>query len=104
VSRPQIVVRPGHRIAEHLLVRRQAEREILEQRGVQRGREIRLVDQTAPGRVAGIERRTSGRILLAHRGADAVAPTRISPLGNAAVGEVRDHAALLLDAAQLLAA
>ena len=92
MSRPQIVVRPRHRIAEHLLVRRQAEREILEQLRMQRRRKRRFGHQPAPRRVAGIERRELGEILLAHGRADAVGADQNVALRRRAVGEMRDHA------------
>ena len=100
----QIVVRPRDRIAEHLFVRRQAERKILEQLRMQRRRKILLGDQSAPCRIARIERREFGEILLAHRGTDAVGADQNVSLGRHPVGKMRDHAAALLDAAQLLAA
>ena len=101
---PQIVVGPGHRIAEHLLVRRQAEGKVLEQLRVQRRRKVLLRHQPAPRRVAGIERRELGQILLAHRRADAVGADQNIAFGCRSVGEMRGHACALLDALQLLAA
>ena len=69
---PQVVVGPGHRIAEELLAGRQAERHVLEQLAMDRRRNGLLRQQRAPGDVAGIERLEVGQKLLAHGRADAV--------------------------------
>ena len=104
VSRPQIIVGPGHRIAEHLLVVGQAEREVLEQVAMQRGRERGFVHQPAPRGVARIERDHIGEELLANGRADAVRANEDIPLLLRAVGKMRNDAIALLDAAQFLAA
>src|SRR5262245_61004334 len=56
VAAPQVVVGAGHRIAETLLARRQAEGHVLEQLAMDRGCKRRLRDERPPGDVAGIER------------------------------------------------
>ena len=104
VSGPQIVVAAGDRIADELLVRRQAEDHGVEDVGMHLGRQRALVDEPAPGDVAGIERLHLGQHLGAHIGAEAVGADQEIARGGAAVGEMRDHAvAGLLDALQLLA-
>ena len=63
-----------------------------------------LVDQPAPGDVAGIDRLHVGQHLGAHIGAEAVGADHEVAFGGAAVGEMRDDAiAALLHALQLLA-
>ena len=105
VARAQIIVRPGDRIAEHLLVVGQAEREVLEQLPVQRGRKCRFGHQPAPGRVAGVERAERGEILLPHGRADAVGADQQVAFGHRTIGEMRrDALRALRDLPQLLAA
>ena len=104
MPRPQIVVRPCHRIAEHLLVVGQTEREVLEQRGVQRFWKRALGDQSAPRGVARIERCDAGEMLLTHTGSDAVGADQHIALLCRTVREMRDHPLpALLDMPQLLA-
>ena len=104
VAGPQIVVAAGDRIADELLVRRQAEHHGVEDVGMHRCRHRALVDQPAPGDVAGIDRLHLGQHLGAHIGAEAVGADHEVALGGRAVGEMRDDAiAALLDALQLLA-
>ena len=101
VAAAQIVVRPGHRIAEELLAGRQAERHVLEQLAMDRGRNGLLRQQRAPGDVAGIERVEVGQELLAHGRADAVGADQQIGLHAAAVAEMRHHrSAGLLEALQ----
>ena len=70
---PQIVVGARHRIAQHLLTGRQAERQMREDLLVQRGRECALGNQTAPGDVARIGRNDAGQEMATDARADAVA-------------------------------
>ncbi len=76
VPGPQVIVRPCHRIAEHLLARRQAERHVHEQFGVHRRRNRILRDEGSPGRIARIERRDLGEEMRAHGGAQSVGADR----------------------------
>ena len=93
VAGAQVVVGPGHRIAEELLAGWQAERHVFEQLAMDIAREDRLGNERAPGHIAGIERHQFGQALLADGGTDAIGRDQQIALGAAAVVEVRDHRA-----------
>ena len=104
VAGPQVVVAPGDRIADELLVRRQAEHHRLEHIGMDRRRQRALVHQAAPADVAGIGRLHLRQHVGAHIGAEAIGGDQKIALRRGAIGEMRNDAiAGLLDALQLLA-
>ena len=96
-----VVVAARHRIAEQLLAFRQAECVVLEYLAAA-GRHVALVDQRAPGDVAGIERLRLRQILLAHGGAHAIGTDQeIGALARAVGEDGGDAVVVLLDAAQI---
>jgi hypothetical protein len=98
---PHVVIGARHRVAQHLLARRQREGETREQIPVGPSGDIRLGDEAAPGDVACVLRFDLGHEPAPRRRSETVGPDeQIRRSGNA-VGEARDHGiALVADVAQ----
>ena len=91
VAGPQIIVGPGHRIAEKLLARRQREGHEREQVAMHVGRKIAFRNQRPPGAIAGIERQHLRGALLAHGGANAVGAHQQIRAQRFTIGKMRLH-------------
>ncbi len=105
MPRPDIVVGASHRITQHLLARRQAERHDRKDIAVHIGRHRGFRDQRAPGHIPGIERLALGRAQSPYGRADSVGADQDIAGHPLAIGKNRGHAvAVLLDRLQRTAA
>jgi len=91
VTRTQVIVGAGDRIAQALFARRQAERHVIKQLAMNRRCKRRLGNERAPRHVADVERRQLRQTLLTDGGAKAIRPHQELALGRAAIAEMRDH-------------
>src|SRR5262245_16206824 len=86
------LVPPGQGIADEVAARRKAESKVAKRFPPKLRRQIWLVDETAPGNIAGITRDDLGRLEGAHRRAETVGSDDEVRIDRSAVGEVCSNA------------